>query len=749
MTNKSRIRLDPSELRLQAEQKLATQSNDQVLTSVDEKRLLHELQVHQIELEMLLEAVNENLLRTQTELEASQARYFDLYDLAPVGYFTVSDRDVIMESNLTATHLLGLTRKALIKQPLTRFILPADQDIYYLHRKRLTETGNTQVFEIKLVKLDSTAFWVRVEMNQSSCADVHDGVQVLRVIVIDIDEQKANDEILKQAAAIFQAAREGVMVTDTSNRILVVNQAFTDLTGYPANEVVGKSPAVLKSGRQDDGFYRAMWSKINKDGYWQGEIWNRRKNGEIYPQMLSISTIRNEINQVTQYVALFSDITQLKDAEARLDYLAYHDHLTGLSNRLLLFSRLEHCISLSRRERKSAALLMMDLDRFKDVNDSFGHLAGDELLQQVAQRLSNRLRDIDTITRLGGDEFALLLENLSHPQDAALVATEIIGSLSEPWNLSNGVEVRIGVSIGISLFPDHGTSSEELLQHADAALYRAKAEGRGDFKYFTDEMTYAALRRINLESLLRRAMTKNELLVYYQPQINISTNEIVGAEVLLRWYSCSEGVIPPSQFIPVAEEIGLIGEIGEWVLKQACRQGVRWLEMGLPPLKLAVNVSLHQFRHIDIVSMVTSILIQTGFPAAWLELELTESSLMERESEAILTLERLRALGVCLAIDDFGTGYSSLAYLKRFPLDMLKIDKTFIDDIPEKEDDKEIAAAIIAMAHTLRLKVLAEGVETKEQLNFLRERGCDFYQGYYESPAVSAEAFLGLLQKGS
>jgi diguanylate cyclase (GGDEF)-like protein len=445
-------------------------------------------------------------------------------------------------------------------------------------------------------------------------------------------------------------------------------------------------------------------------------------------------------------VWVFSDISQLKDAVARLDFLAHHDPLTGLPNRLLLFSRLEHCIGLSKREHKSAALLMLDLDRFKNVNDSFGHLAGDELLQQVAERLKNRLRDIDTVTRLGGDEFAVLLEDLSQPQDAGFVAAEIIEALSEPWSLAHGVEVRIGASVGISLFPDNGKTSEELLQQADAALYRAKAEGRGNFKYYSEDLTHATLRRINLEAHLRRALIREELLIFYQPQLEIVTGAIIGAEVLLRWQHPIEGMILPSQFIPVAEETGLIGELGEWVLRIACRQGQAWIEAGLPPLKLAVNLSPHQFRHGDICATVAKVLIDTGFPPTYLELELTESALMERESEAVDILERLKALGVSLAIDDFGTGYSSLAYLKRFPLNCLKIDKSFIADIPELEDDKEIAAAIIGMAHTLRLKVLAEGVETQAQLDFLKEKGCDYYQGYYKSPALSAEHFSALIQ---
>jgi len=730
---------DPTALRRSAEQQLAAKPDNVAATLSDDKALIHELQVHQIEFEMLYE----NLSHAQAELEKSWASYFDLYDLAPIGYLTLNEHGVILNANLTATKLLGITRKALLKKAFTQFILAKDQDNYYRHCQQLEATGEPQVFELHCVKQGGIAFWVRLEMNQ---VEGRDREQKFRVVMSDISVEKANDDYLRQAAAMFETAREGVMVTDAHTQILIVNRAFTSLTGYTATEVLGKLANILKSGRQDEAFYRFMWSELDKTGFWQGEIWNRRKNGEIYPQLLSISAVRNEYQQVAHYVGVFSDITQLKDAVERLDYLAHHDPLTDLPNRLLLFARLAHCIELSSRERKSAALLMLDLDRFKDVNDSFGHLAGDELLQKVATRLTRRLRGVDTVTRLGGDEFALLLEDLSHPQDAALVATEIIEALSEPWRLSNGAEVRIGVSIGISLFPEHGKSSEALLQHADAALYRAKAEGRGNFKYFTEDLTTAAMRRINLESLLRRAITKKELHIHYQAQIDIRTGTIIGAEALLRWHNAEEGIIPPSQFIPVAEETGLIGEIGEWVLWEVCRQGRRWLDNGLTPLKLAVNVSLHQFRHGDIAARLTAILNETGFPAELLELELTESTLMERESEAILVLGRLRALGVRLAIDDFGTGYSSLAYLKRFPLDILKIDKSFIDDIPALDDDKEIAAAIIGMAHTLRLQVLAEGVETEEQLHFLSEKGCDFYQGYFKSQAVPAEAFAALLQ---
>jgi diguanylate cyclase (GGDEF)-like protein len=440
-------------------------------------------------------------------------------------------------------------------------------------------------------------------------------------------------------------------------------------------------------------------------------------------------------------VGVFADISRLKASEAELEFLAHHDPLTRLPNRLLLLSRLEHAIGMARREDRQLALLMLDLDRFKDVNDSFGHVAGDELLQQVADKLTSRLRGVDTVCRLGGDEFTVLLEDIAHVEDAARLADTLIADLGEPWRLSHGGEVRVGASVGISLFPEHGDTAAELLQQADAALYQAKAEGRGRFKYFSDALTRAARERIELEARLRRAIGRNELRVFFQPQVEIGSGRMVGAEALVRWQDPEQGLIPPGRFIPVAEATGLIGAVGEWVLRETCRQGRRWLEAGLPPLTLAVNVSPHQFLNSDIAAVVADILAETGFPAAHLELELTESALMEREQEAVEVLNRLRTVGVRLAIDDFGTGYSSLAYLKRFPLDVLKIDKSFVDDIPHSADDMQIAATIVAMAHSLRLKVLAEGVETAEQLAFLQEQGCDYFQGYLKSPPLPVDAF--------
>jgi diguanylate cyclase (GGDEF)-like protein/PAS domain S-box-containing protein len=569
----------------------------------------------------------------------------------------------------------------------------------------------------------------------------------------DVTVRKLAEVELRIAATAFES-QEGMSIADADQVILKINKAFTRITGYSPEEAVGQTHAMLKSDRQDTGFYQALQHTLKQNGYWEGEIWNRRKNGEIYPEWLSITAVRDADNQITNYVAAFTDITKDKAAEQTIHNLAYYDPLTTLPNRRLLWERLKHGVELGRRDAKQLALLMLDLDRFKAVNDSMGHLAGDELLQQVATRITARLRDVDMVARLGGDEFVILLENIAHPEDAARIAETIVADLSKPFHLlkTNNIhselsqKVRIGASIGISLFPQHGDSPETLLDNADIALYKAKDEGRGCFAYFSEEFTLIARERIALKTRLRHAIEHMHLCVYYQAQIDIDSGRIIGAEALVRWHDPAEGLILPNNFIPIAEETGLIVDIGAWVLRETCQQGRRWIDAGLPSLTLAVNVSPHQFRRSDISALVAKVLDETGFPAKLLELELTESGLMENEEKAVEVLNNLRAQGVRLAIDDFGTGYSSLSYLKRFPLDVLKIDKSFIDDIPSLQDDMEITATIVAMGHILGFKVLAEGVETLEQLAFLREKGCDTYQGYIKSKPLPAEEFVQLLR---
>jgi diguanylate cyclase (GGDEF)-like protein len=410
----------------------------------------------------------------------------------------------------------------------------------------------------------------------------------------------------------------------------------------------------------------------------------------------------------------------------------------------LFFRHIFKTLFKAKRNDTQIALLMFDLDRFKDINDSYGHGAGDELLQMAAQRFSTRLRDGDLIARLGGDEFAVVIENIGRLEDAGKLAEEMIIALSEEYRLSEGEVIHVGSSVGIAIYPDNGEDAAILLQHADAALYKAKSEGRSGYRYYTDELTDSARRRIECETRLRSAVRNQEFQVYYQPQVHIQTGRIVGAEALIRWNDPERGVISPAVFIPIAEETGLIGEIGEWVLNETCRQGKIWVDQG-HRLTLAVNLSAHQVRHQNIPNMVENALKKTGYPADRLELELTESALMQREEETVSMLHSLRAHGIRLAIDDFGTGYSSLSYLKRFPIDVLKIDKSFVDDIPYENDDMAIVSAIIAMGHALGFQILAEGTERIEQIEFLKQLNCTMYQGYFKSPPVPAEEFEKLL----
>ncbi len=549
----------------------------------------------------------------------------------------------------------------------------------------------------------------------------------------------------RQAAAVFASTREGVVIADLGPRILAVNRAFTEITGYSESEVLGQNPRLLQSGRHDASFYQALWASVRETGHWQGELWNRRKCGETYPQLLTISTVYDEQGQPSHYVGVTTDISQLKRSEERLEHLAHFDPLTNLPNRLLVQSRLDHAIERARHQGQCIALLSLDLNRFKTVNDSLGHPVGDELLQALAHRLSGALRADETLARLGGDEFLIVLEDLPHPEHAATLAQAVIGLLERPFSLPSGYEVYVGASIGISLFPTDGECSTELIQHADVAMYQAKEQGRNTFQFYTPALTRAAGERLALEASLRRALAKGDFRVHYQPQFAVRGGAPVGVEALVRWLDPARGLIPPDCFIPLTEETGLILPLGEWVLRTACAQACAWNAAGLPRITMAVNLSSRQLQQRDLVERIAAILAETGLPPAQLKLELTESAVMAHGEHGPAVLKSLKALGLSLAIDDFGTGYSSLAYLKRFPVDEIKIDRGFVRDIPADPNDMEIAAAIIAMTHNLKLRVVAEGVETDEQLAFLERQGCDAYQGFLVSPPVEADACARVL----
>lgn len=558
-------------------------------------------------------------------------------------------------------------------------------------------------------------------------------------ILLDIDARKQAEERLRLSAAVIDSTRDGVVVTNLDAGIVAVNRAYCEITGYSEAELLGKNPNMLQSGRHDDRFFREMWDSLSATGHWQGEIWSRRRNGEVFPEWLTISVVRDESGRPGHYVGVVTDISRLKQTEADLAKLAHYDPLTGLPNRLLAQSRLDYAIERAEHDGRRLALLFVDMDRFKTVNDSLGHQVGDELLCAVGERFRKAVGVADTVARLGGDEFLVIVENVGDARAAADVARDLLECLSAPFLLPSGHEVFADASVGISLFPEDGSTSIDLVRSADAALYRAKDLGRNTFHFYTPSLVDAASDRLELEGRLRRALARDEFVVHYQPLLSCETSELMGVEALVRWQPTGEPLVYPARFIALAEETGLIGALGDWVLETACRQVQRWRRTTSPDLRLSVNMSARQLRQPEFPDRVTRILSDTGLDPDALELEITESMLMEHGSMVIGTLHALRSLGVRVAIDDFGTGYSSLAYLKRLPLDTLKIDRSFVADIPSHEGGAEIAAAIIALAHTLHLDVLAEGVENDAQLRFLQAQGCDYFQGFLISPGVTAD----------
>jgi diguanylate cyclase (GGDEF)-like protein/PAS domain S-box-containing protein len=562
------------------------------------------------------------------------------------------------------------------------------------------------------------------------------------------EEKRAFKADLRIAASAFEA-QEGLMITDANGVILRINQALSNTTGYAAEEMVGQTPHMLKSGRHDADYYRAMWNSISRTGTWQGEIWNRRKNGETYPVWLTISAARGDDGIATHYVGAQLDITERKAAEEKIRQLAFYDPLTQLPNRQLLLDRMHRALALTARHERNGALLFIDLDHFKAINDTLGHAMGDLLLQQVAKRLTACVRESDTVARLGGDEFVVMLESLSdHPADVIAqveeVGEKILAALSQPYQL-NAQTFRSSSSIGATLFIGEGHEVEELLKQADIAMYQAKQAGRNALRFFDPQMQHSINARASLEGELYKALEQNQFQLHYQIQVN-NVHQPVGAEALIRWAHPERGLVSPAQFIPLAEETGLILSIGEWVLETACAQLKAWeLNKQTRKLVLAVNISARQFHQPDFVAQVHAIVQRYSINPGLLKLEPTESLLLEDTEATVATMKGLKSVGIQLSLDDFGTGYSSLQYLKLLPLDQIKIDQTFVRDIATDPNDAAIVQTIIAMSKTLGLDVIAEGVETDAQREFLAMSGCYNYQGYLfgkPSPIAQFEASL-------
>ncbi len=564
-------------------------------------------------------------------------------------------------------------------------------------------------------------------------------------VYIDITERREAEEQLRVAAAVFDTSSEGIVVTDHNNRIIAVNPGFTKITGYHLDEVVGMSPNVLSSGRHDADYYSAMWRSLYENERWEGEIWNRNKNGDIYPEWLSLTLVRDEKNEVLQHIAVFSDITRRKQDEEKIRWQANYDPVTGLPNRTLFYERLGASLSSSHREGWITALLFVDLDNFKAVNDTRGHAVGDWLLQESAGRLAGCIREADTVARFGGDEFTLILQDIGGADDAAKVAQKIVSTLSEPF-FAEGGDIFIGASVGLTLYPDDGHDTETLIRHADMAMYRAKEAGRNGYRFFTQSMNEQMQQRTRIEDALRYALKRDELFLEFQPIVDNRSGNTVRAESLVRWHHPEKGKVSPLEFIPVAEDSGMIAQLGWWILEQACRTAADWMERGFDT-GVSVNVSALQIRLGLNVEDIVSLLNELSLPAQRLTLEITETLLLEETDKTLAWLNRVREAGIKLSVDDFGTGFSSLSYLKRFPVNSLKIDQSFVRDVTSDTENAALVRAIIKLAEAFDLDVIAEGVENEEQLAFLHENHCHLIQGYYFSRPLGSDAFIDFLKR--
>jgi diguanylate cyclase (GGDEF)-like protein/PAS domain S-box-containing protein len=668
--------------------------------------------------------------RSQEALRESEAKLRGLYELSPLGIALTDMSGRFVEFNAAFQNICGYTAEEL--SSLDYWVLTPEKykEDELRQLEMLRATGRYGPYEKEYINKAGNAVPVRLN---GMLIPGERGQYHIWSIVEDISDQKRTEVDLRIAATAFEA-QFGILVTDANNVILRANQAYVRSTGYSADELVGHTPWLLKSGRHDAAFYDAMWATIHRTGAWQGEVWDRRKNGEVFPKWVTISAVKDSSGTVTHYVSTQIDISESKAAELEIRNLAFYDPLTNLPNRRLLFDRLHQAIANGQRTGRCTAVLLIDLDNFKTLNDSLGHQQGDLLLQQVANRIVGCIREADTVARLGGDEFVVLLENLSDSigdaaPEAEAVGEKILATLNRSYMLGN-YEYRSTASVGLTLSCRQPGEVDELLKQADLAMYQAKGAGRNTLRFFDPAMQAAVAARVGLEADLHRAIRDEQFVLHFQPQVN-RDGAVTGAEVLVRWQHPTRGLIAPGQFIPLAEETRLILPLGQWVLETACAQLVAWAGHGdTAHLTLSVNVSVQQLKQSDFVQRVQSTLHRTGANPRRLKLELTESLLMGDEEDTIAKMMALGAIGVGFALDDFGTGYACLAYLKRLPLERLKIDRSFVEDVLSEPNDAAIARTIVTLAQSLGLSVIAEGVETEEQRRFLERNGCHEYQGY-------------------
>ncbi|HEY8939495.1 MAG TPA: EAL domain-containing protein [Cellvibrio sp.] len=696
--------------------------------------LMVKLQRRRLSLQDAVSEQTRELLNARSNLQAT-------LDAIPDLLFDIDLDGVIHSYHTNQPELLTVPPERFLGENFRRFLPPEAIEAV---QQALSDAEVHGVSIGKCYSVDLPGGTITFELSVSRKADQHNDTSRFLVLARNITERRLAEEELRVAATAFEA-REGMMITDPEGNIVRVNKAFSEITGYNGDDVIGKNPRFLASGRHDKNFYQEMWRAIIAEGSWRGEIWNRRSGGEIFPEWLTITAVKNDLGKTTHYVSTLTDISELKQHEERIHNLAFFDPLTHLPNRRLLQDRLEHAIATSQRQRHLGALLFIDLDDFKTLNDNRGHHIGDLLLIEVAERLRNSVREQDTVARLGGDEFIIVLEGLNISRNEAAaharqIAEKILTNLNQVYLLEQR-EYFNTPSIGICLFGDVSVPTDELLKQADQAMYHAKAAGRNTLRFFDPEMQSMAAQRFALQHELREALQQQQFKLFYQPQTN-TAGHVIGAEALIRWLHPQRGMVSPLEFIPLAEDSGLIVPLGNWILETACQQLVQWSkESTAAHLSIAINVSARQFQQHNFVEQLQQILTRTGADPHQLKLELTESMLVDNPEDITTKMDALKTHGIKFSLDDFGTGYSSLSYLKRLPINELKIDKSFVNDILTDPNDAAIARMIIRLAQSMELKVIAEGVETKEQRDWLEQEGCFKYQGYYFGRPMPVEKF--------
>lgn len=683
------------------------------------------------------------LNKANTAARKANLYYNKLFETSPDTMMIVAEDGQIKQVNDVATQMTGYSRQELIQMAVEDLMPDSIRHSHHHLRNRYFQAPKQRSMDgsldIALQNKQGNAVPVDISLGYLS----EDGHNVAIVSIRDMTVRRKQQHSLERSAAVFEKISDAVLISDANEKIISVNKAFVEITGYSEEESIGQNAGFTRSGRHDPEFFQQMRQSLQDHGHWQGEIWDRRKDGEIYPKWLTITYVDD--SREPYYIGVFSDITLKKATEEKLRQLAFHDPLTGLLNRLSLTEQLDHAIKHSDRVKRPVGVLFIDLDNFKKINDSLGHQIGDELLKVIADRLTAAVHEDDVVARLGGDEFMIVAEEIEEPLYLEHLAQQLLKTVSEVVQYGDH-ELFVSPSIGISVYPRDGSNTTEMIKNADTAMYRAKHAGRNCFQFYSEELAEAAMKRLSLESDLRQALAEEQFEVYYQPQIDFATGAIKGAEALVRWIHPEKGMISPADFIPIAEDTRLIIPLGQWVLKQACCQLKRWHQKGYHLQSMGVNLAGPQITHSDICQQVTDVLQECDLDARYLELEITETFIMEHQDEAIPVLEQIRDMGIRLAIDDFGTGYSSLSQLKQLPIHKLKVDRSFVQDIPQDSNDIAITKAIILMAKSLQLEVIAEGIETVEQQIFLSELECDEGQGFLFSRPVPADEFVELFK---